>query len=264
MLRKEPRMNTSVYRMMAWFVLVTVLAAGTMAQGLHWKSTTTAMGKEMHTEQFLMPKMMKTLTNGGEALVVRLDKQMIYEIKPESKEYSEMTFEEFDKALQKMTAKNTAMQEKMKDQMKNMPEAQRKMMEQMMGGQDAAATTKNTGEQKNIAGYNCTKYVISQGDKEVMTVWATQDIKEFAGLKKDYEEFAKRFMSNSPGLMGAFKELMKLQGFSMEMQMGTAMTQTVTVMEKRSTPASEYSVPAGYTKVKSKWQEQLGGGDEKK
>jgi hypothetical protein len=252
-------MNSMLRRTVACCVLLIVLFAGALAQGLHWKSTTTAMGKELHTEQFLMPKMIKTLSDGGEAMVVRLDKQMIYEIKPEAKEYSEMTFEEFDKVLQKMTAKNNAMQEKMK----NMPEAQRKMMEQMMGGQNAPATTKNTGEQKKIAGYNCTKHVISQGDKEVMTVWATQDIKEFAGMKKDYEEFAKRFMGNSPGFMGAFKELMKLQGFAMETQMGTAMTQTVTVMEKKSTPVSEYTVPAGYKKVKSKWQEQLGGGDEK-
>lgn len=255
-------MKAIVHRTIHVAILAILILAVASAQGLHWKSTTTAMGKEMFMEQFLMPKMIKTVTNEGEALVVRLDKKMIYEIKPEAKEYSEMTFEEFDQFRQKMLAKSKAMQEQMQEQMKNMPEAQRKMMEQMMGGQ-GAATTKKTDEQKKIAGYNCTKHVISQGDKEVMTVWITSDVKEFSGLKKDYEEFAKRFSADAPGLTGAFNELMKLQGFPMETEMGTMMTQTVTLMEKRSTPASEYNVPAGYTKVKSKWQQQLEGGQEK-
>jgi hypothetical protein len=250
-------MTTSGFRSTVILVLSLVVAAVATAQGLHWSSTTTTMGKELKNEFYLMPKMMKTVTAEHEALVLRLDKKMIYEINPSAKEYSEMTFDDFDQLIQKVKAKTTAMQDKMKDQMKNMPEAQRKMMEQMMGGQEAAATTKNTGETKDIAGHTCTKYIISQGDKEVMTVWSTQDVKEFGALRKDYEEFAKRVMGNAPGLTKVFGEMMKVQGFPMETQMGTMMDQTVTSVEKRSTPASEFEVPAGYKKVKSKLQEQV-------
>jgi hypothetical protein len=158
-----------------------------------------------------------------------------------------------------MASETKAAAEQMKDQFKNLPEAQRKIMEQMMGGagKEAPATTKNTGERKTIAGYNCTKYIIMQGDKELVTVWATQDIKEFAGMRKDFEEFSKRMMGRNPAMGAAAGELMKLQGFAMETDYGTTMTQVVTSMEKRSTPASEYEVPSGYTKVQSKWQQQL-------
>jgi hypothetical protein len=237
--------------------LLTLFVATTaVAQGLRWKITTTSMGKEMNSENFLMPKMMKTVADEGESFILRLDKKVIYTIKPETKEYSELTFEEFDRLTEKVMAKTNAQMNQLKEQMKNMPEAQRKMMEQMMGGEQAAST-KKTGEQKNIAGYSCAQHIIMQGEKEVITVWATQEIKEFAGLKKDYEEFAKRVMGNAPGLTGAFQELMKLQGFAMEIQMGSMMTQTVTMVEKKSTPASEFSVPTGYTKVKSKLQEEV-------
>jgi GLPGLI family protein len=250
-------MNTSGFRSTVILVLSVVVAVAASAQGLHWSSTTTTMGKELKNDFYLMPKMMKTVTAEHEALVLRLDKKMIYEINPSAKEYAEMTFDEFDQLMQKVKAKTNAMQDKMKDQMKNMPEAQRKMMEQMMGGQETAATTKNTGETKKIAGYTCTKYTISQGEKEVMTVWSTPDVKEFAAMRKDYEEFAKRAMGNAPGLTKVFGEMMKLQGFAMETQMGTMMNQTVTSVEKRSTPAPEFEVPSGYKKVKSKLQEQV-------
>jgi hypothetical protein len=164
-----------------------------------------------------------------------------------------------DSLLAKMSTRTDAASAKMNEQMKNLPEAQRKMMEQMMGGagKEAPAVTKNTGEEKKIAGYNCTKYIIMQGEKEVITVWATQDVKEFAGMRKDFEEFSKRMMGRIPGMGAALGELMKLQGFAMETQFGTMMTQAVTSMEKRATPAAEFEVPPGLTKVKSKWQEQL-------
>ncbi len=243
-------------QILALAVLMVVLAS---AQGLHWKATSKAMGKEMNHEFFFMPKMMKTVTDAGEVMILRMDKKMIYTVDAKQKQYSETSFDEVDSLMAKMATKTKSISEKMKDQLKNMPEAQRKMMEQMMGGagKEAPAVTKNTGEQKIITGYNCTKYIIMQGEKELVTVWATQDIKEFAGMRKDFEEFSKRMMGRMPGVNAAAEELMKLQGFPMETQYGTMMTQSVTSMEKRTTPASEYEVPPGYTKVKSQWQEQL-------
>lgn len=243
-------------QLLALAVLMVVLAS---AQGLHWKTTAKAMGKEMNNEFFFMPKMVKTVADNGEVIILRVDKKMVYTVNEKEKQYSETSFDEVDSLMAKMADKTKAISDKMKDQLKNVPEAQRKMMEQMLGGagKEAPAVTKNTGEQKNIAGYNCTKYIIMQGEKELVTVWATQDIKEFAGMRKDFEEFSKRMMGRMPGMGAAAEELVKLQGFAMETQYGTMMTQSVTSMEKRTTPASEYEVPSGYTKTKSKWQEPL-------
>jgi hypothetical protein len=219
----------------------------------------------MKSEFFFMPKMVKTVSEEGEVMLLRIDKKIVYTVNAKEKQYSETTFNEIDTLLAKMVKKTKAASEQMKEQFKNMPEAQRKMMEQMMGGagNEAPVVTKNTGEKKKIAGYNCTKYVIMQGEKEMVTVWATPDLKEFAGMRKDFEEFSKRIMGQMPGMGAAVEELMKLPGFGMETQFGTMMTQVVTSMEKRTTPAAEYVVPNGYTKVKSEWQQQLEKTDEK-
>lgn len=243
-------------QLLALMCLVVVAAS---AQGLHWKTTTTAMGKEMPNELFSMPKMVKVVSGDDEVLIFRADKKVIYTVNAKEKQYSETTFDEFDRLMDKMASRTKAAADQMKDKLKNLPEAQRKMMEQMIGGagKEVPATTKNTSERKTIVGYNCTKYIIMQGDKELVTVWATQDIKEFAGMRKDFEEFSKRMMGRNPAIGAAAGELMKLQGFAMETDYGTTMTQVVTSMEKRSTPASEYEVPLGYTKVQSKWQQQL-------
>jgi hypothetical protein len=258
-------MKTTVQRTIQIFALAILVVAVAAAQGLHWTTTTTAMGKEMKSDFFFMPKMVKTVPEKGEVMVIRVDKKMIYTIDPKEKQYSETSFSQADSLMAKTVNKLNATTEKMKERMKNMPEAQRKMVEQMMGkrASEEPVTTKNTGEEKKIAGYNCTKYIIMQGEKELVTVWATQDNKEFAGMRKDFEEFSKRMMGRMPGMAAAVEELMKLPGFAMETQFGTMMTQAVTSMEKRTTPGSEYEIPAGYTKVKSKWQEELEKADEK-
>jgi GLPGLI family protein len=259
-------MKPTFQRTIQLFTVVVLMVVAASAQGLHWKSTTKAMSKDLNNEFFFMPKMVKSVTDAGEVMLLRVDKKMIYTINAAEKQYSETTFDEFDALMGKMVNKTKANSDKMNERLKNMPEAQRKMVEQMMSGagKEAPATTKNTGETKKIAGYDCTKYIIMQGEKESMTVWVTQDIKEFAALRKDFEEFSKRMMGRMPGMGGAVEELMKLQGFMMETQFGTMATTSVTSMEKRNTPASEFEIPAGYTKVKSKWQEQLEKTDEKK
>ena len=258
-------MKTTIQRIIQLLALAVLIVVASSAQGLHWKTTTTAMGKDMNNEFFFMPKMVKTVSDDGEILLLRIDKKVIYTVNAKEKQYSETTFREVDSLMAKMANKAKAASEKMKEQLKNVPEAQRKMMEQMMGGagNEAPAVTKKTDDQKKIAGYNCTKYIIMQGEKEVITAWETQDVKEFAGMQKDFEEFSKRMMGQMPGMGSAVEEYMKLRGFAMEMQFGTMMTQVVTSMEKRATPASEYEVPSGYTKVKSQWQLELEKPDEK-
>jgi len=250
-------MKTTLQRTIQLFALAVLTVVAVSAQGLHWKTTTTAMGKEMNNEFFSMPKMIKTVSDDGEIMVLRVDRKVIYTVNAKEKQYSETSFHEVDSLLSKLA-------QKMKDRFKNIPEAQRKMMEQMMGGagNEAPAVTTNTGEKKNIAGYNSTKYIIMQGEKEMATVWTTQDLKEFAAMRKDFGEFSKRMMGQMPGMGAVVEELMKLQGFAMETQFGTMMTQVVTSMEKRTTLASDYEVPSGYTKVKSEWQQQLEKTDE--
>ena len=93
---------------------------------------------------------------------------------------------------------------------------------------------------------------MKRGDKEMMTLWVTKDVTGFDNLRRDLMEFGKRTaaLTNMSGLSEAYQ---KIDGFPMEtdMDMMGKMTMVVTKVEKRSTPAGEFSVPAGYTKTDS-------------
>jgi hypothetical protein len=144
-----------------------------------------------------------------------------------------------------------------KDKFKNMPPEQRKKMEAMTGmmggGADAAVEISATGEKKTVSGFACTKYVMTRSGKEVMTMWVTKGVTGFDNLRKDWMEFGKRMAALSP-MSGLGEAYQKIDGFPMETDMdmmGTTMTTVVTKVEKRPTPAGEFTVPAGFTKTES-------------
>ena len=252
-------MNSAIRILLIVVLLLCVLIPG-LAQGLYWKSMTTIMSKEMTNEYYYMPKMYKMVSDEGEIGIFRIDKKVFYEIDPAKHEYSEITFEEMDKMLQKAVDKLKAMSDEMKEQLKNLPEEQRKQMEKMLGGGGAeAVAVRNTGERNTIAGYACTKFVIQQGENEVATIWATAALREFEAMGKDYEEFSKRMMGLNPRLGALAEGMMKVKGFPMETEIGKEMKTTVIKVEKRNVGASEFAVPAGYKKVKSKIEKGLEG-----
>ena len=249
-------MKRTVLRRFVGLLLTAGIAVAAYAQGAYWESQISGgpLGdKVMNQKMFYMPKMAKTVDNeNNQIVIIRLDKQMIYSVDPEKKEYSEMTFEEMEKTMKKVGDKMAEMQKKLE----GMPPEQRKIVEQMMGdkmsgkNQEAAATVTAGNEKRTISGYSCGKFVVSQGDKEIMTVWATKDIKEFEGMRKDWEELTRRLMSMSPsGARGIADAFQKIQGFPIEVNTEQGMKNVVTKFEKRITPASEFEVPSGYKKV---------------
>jgi len=226
------------------------------AQGAYWESQVSGgpLGdKVMNQKMFYMPKMAKTIDDeSGQVVIIRLDKEMIYTLDPSKKEYSQKTFEEMEKSMKKVNSKMAEMQKKLE----KMPPEQRKMMEQMLGdkmmgkNQDAPATVTSGNEKRTISGYSCAKHVVNQSGKEIMTVWATKEIKEFEAMRKDWEQFTRRLMAMSPGgaqsIADAFQ---KIQGFPIEVDMEQGMKTVVTKFERHTTPAAEFEVPPGYTKV---------------
>ncbi len=107
-----------------------------------------------------------------------------------------------------------------------------------------------TDEKKKVSGFNCMKYVAKEGEKDLMTLWATKEVRGFESLRKDYEALTKRMMSMNPGFMkGLVDAMLKVDGFPMETEWG-GLTVMVTKVEPRATGAAEFAVPAGYTKVK--------------
>ena len=254
-------------------ILFTVaLTASAVAQGLYWESTMTGGPVGERVEQmWAMPKMMKGVTKeSGETFIVRLDKELFITIDPKEKTYSEMTFAEMESMMKKASGKMDARMAEMKEKLANMPEEQRKMVEQMMASKmpgmakDAKVEVEKTGDKETISGFACTKYVVNQDGKEAMTLWVTKDVKGFDSMRKDWEEFSKRMMAMNPmggkGLGDAFK---KIDGFPIRTEMAGAFTSTVTKVEEKSTPASAFEVPAGYKKVNPKMMDEMDKMDQK-
>jgi hypothetical protein len=234
----------------------------TFAQGLYWQSTTEETAGKHTEENFAISKMFKMVktggTNDGSIIITRLDKQLFWTLNPEKKTYTEMTFDD----MEKMVSNGSAQMDKMKEQMKNMPEEQRKMMEKMMGTQnDQPVEVKKTGETKSVAGYKCTKFIAFRGEEEVMSLWVTKDLTGFGPLMADWKEFAQRMSAMTARFSKGSSDMYKnIDGFPMETTikiMNNTVTTTVTKVEKRSIPPTEFDIPAGYKKVKSEMKESM-------
>jgi len=255
-------MNYHIARPILASALV-LAGAAAYSQGLYWESTHSGsmmQEKNSISQQYYMPGKFKVVSaDNGETIVLRLDKEIIYTIDPNDKTYSEMTFAEMEASMKKAGARMDAHMAELQKQLESMPEEQRKMMEQMMVDKmpgmkkEGKVEVKKTSDKKTISGYACVKSVITEDGKELMTVWATKDMKDFNVIRKDMEEFGRRMAAMNPMMPKGFLEAMaKIEGFPIETSMGTTMKQVVTKVERRSTPAGEFEVPAGYKKVDPK------------
>lgn len=253
-------------------LLVLGLVATASAQGLYWESTMSGgpIG-ERHEHMWAVPKMMKAVTTEtGEMFIIRLDKELFITVDPKEKTYSEMTFADMENMMKKAGGKRDTKMAEMQKKLEAMPEEQRKMVEKMMGdkmpgmSKDAPVDVKSTGDKKEISGFSCTKYVVAQGDNDVMTLWVTKDVSGFEEMHKDWEQFSQRMMAMNPmagkGIGEAFK---KIDGFPIQTEMGHGMTSTVTTVEKKVAPAKEFEVPPGYKKVKPKMMDEMDQMDQK-
>lgn len=246
-------------------IFVIGLAASAVAQGLHWTSTKKGGPIGERTEDmWVVPKKLKSVTKEtGEALIVRLDKELFITIDSKENTYSEITFAEMESTMKKAGGKMDAQMAEMQKQLAGMSEEQRKMVEQMMGNRtqgmakDAKMDVEKTGDTKKISGFGCTKYAVTQDGREVMTVWATKDVGGFDAMRKDWEELSKRMMAMNPMVKGIGEAFGKIDGFPIQTEMGSGMVSTVTMVEKKTAPASEFEVPAGYKKVKPKMMDAM-------
>jgi hypothetical protein len=230
-----------------------ILAFG---QGLYWETTTSvqmAGDQKINTKSYYLPRMFKQGSE-NEAVVFRLDKQMMYSIDYEGKEYSEITFAELEVYIKKATDELKVQMAELKKQLASLPEDQRKMMEQMMGGKggvddSAKVEVMKTAETKTISGYACAKYQLKKGGEEAATVWTTSGIPGFKAMQKDFQEFSQRLASqmsiNGPQMAEAMQ---KVEGFPVETSI-SGMTASVTKVSSMAVAKSEFDVPAGFKKV---------------
>jgi hypothetical protein len=226
-------------------------ASAAAAQGLYWESTVSGIGSEARTAQiYSMPKMMKVLQADGKAVILRADQNKFITVDTKKRTYREMSFAEMESAAKSMQGQMELVRAEMEKRMKEMTPEQRAMMEKMLpkapGAAAAAVVVKNTGETKTISGYACTKYVATENGKPMLVAWTTKDVKGFETLRDDWLAYQKRLVGTNPTLGSAMVDAYaKIDGFPMETEMGGIKT-VVTKVEARSTPATEFEVPAGY------------------
>jgi GLPGLI family protein len=241
-------------------ILISILIGSfglAMGQGLYWESTTivpAAGGNKIHSNSLYRPHMFKQGSENS-TMIVRLDKEAIYQINNAKKEYSVMTFAELEAYTKKSTQKLEGKMAELTKQFEKMPPEQRKAMEQMMGKQgmtgssNAKIDVKKTGEKKTISGYGCSHYVMTEEGKEVGSVWTTTDVPDFKSMQKDFKEFGERMAAQMPMKGGQMSAAMaKMDGFPVQTTIA-GITTTVNKIEKKSPAASEFEVPVGYKKV---------------
>jgi hypothetical protein len=227
-------------------VTVVVSAFSATGQGLYVESKSSSGDK---IEKFWhRPHMFRSIEDEGKVTVIRLDKGLIYSIDPEKKTYSEVSFSEMNEMREKIATM-------MKKRMEKMPPEQRKMLEGKMGDLKERANrydVSTTGETKTISGFTCTKYLVKHQGGETETVWAADGIGGgMESLRQDMEEFLKR-VSMSMGTGKARTEwYTEIHGFPIQTE-NRGSIKTVTKIEQRSVSASDFEVPAGYTRVKEK------------
>ena len=248
MMTDRIRIVTGVFVSLAW-------ASVALGQGLYWETKTTGLGNDARvSESFAMPKMMKVINPDGKAVIIRADQDKFITVDNTARTYREMTFAELQATGEAMQTQMEAAKAQMEKQMKSMSAEQRAMMEKMMpkmpGGDaaKAAVVVNKTSDTKTVAGYTCTKYVATESGKPVLTLWTTKDVKGFDTLREDWLTFQKRIAGSNRSAGGAIVDAYtKIEGFPMETVMGDITTQ-VTKIEARTTPVSEFEVPAGYKK----------------
>jgi hypothetical protein len=256
--------HTTVRRRTAWVACVLCLGAASYAQGIYWETASSGgpMGdRAVMTKTYVAPKKVKTVTaDGGRSYILRLDKEVAYLVNPTNKTYSEVTFAQLEEGAKKGNAKMDERMAEMRKQLEDMPEDQRKMVEQMMGGRmgmmkkETSFDVAKTSDRRKIQGYTCTKFHVTEDGKEFMSIWASKDVREFEPLRKDFESFSQRMATMQGGITpkGLAAAMQKVDGFPFEIEMENGMKQTVTKIEKRAIPDGEFEIPAGYKKEEMK------------
>lgn len=254
-------MNQRLLRGVPAMSLALLLVVPVFAQGLYWESTRTGslMGDTSEIVKYSYAAKKFKVVNGenGNATILRLDKEVMIMLNPREKTYWEMTFADMEKTAKKADAQMDQKMAELQEKLKNMPEEQRKMVEQMMGNKMPGSKKEpklevvKSGDTRKISGYTCTKYMVNQDGKEFLRVWVTKDVKGFETIRKDMDEFRERMTAMNPMMRKGLTEGLKnIDGFPIETDMGDTMKEVVTKVEKKSIAASEFEIPEGYKKVK--------------
>jgi hypothetical protein len=207
---------------------------------LYWESDQETKGMPGRADESMVIKTYlatyaSRTEHGGQITIMNFDTKVMYLLNPKDKTYQQINISEMGKPPEMKGEKG---------------KMQQQMMKNMMG--DIQVTP--TPETRQIAGYNCRKYLVS-GMMMNSDYWLSKDVKGYEEVKEIGKKVATLFdenpmmkQMNIAGMMG------QLDGFPVQTVMnimkGTTTT-TLKKIEKMSLDKSLFSVPEGYTRTQS-------------
>ena len=219
-------------------------------------SMTGKQSEKTKQKVFYKSGMIKIVDLGeDEITIVRMDKELMWDIDLEDSTYTEMTFAEMEKMSQEGKKQMAAARAEMEEQMKDMPPEERAMVEKMMGsqmskmmgGDDEAGelSLKRTGKKEKISGLNCQQVVVTIDDEPFVEMWVTDKYELGGELFTIYEKM-NLFKYKPNEDMKKFKSFPMKTVFTIDMGMGT-MRNVTTVSEvvKTSVKESEFDLTKG-------------------
>jgi hypothetical protein len=223
-------------------VLGLMITSSAMAD-LYWESDQETKGmpggrpdETRVIKTYLTAYASRTEQREGQITIMNFDTKIMYIINPEAKTYQQINMAEMGKPPEMKGEKG---------------QMQQQMMKNMMGNIQVTPTQ----ETKQIAGYNCQKYLVS-GMMMNSDYWLSKDVKGYDEIKEIGKKIAGIFDEN-PMMkqMNIAGMMSQLDGFPVQMVMnimkGTSTT-TLKKIEKKSLDKSLFSVPEGYTQTQSK------------
>jgi hypothetical protein len=183
-------------------------------------------------------------------------KKMIM-INVSEKSYMELT----ESDMKKMRTQVDAMRAQAAERMKNLPPEQRKQMEKMMAGMGAPdgklpkVTFQSMGQTKTVNGFSCEMYrILRDGvakEEDCVSPWSAKVLQkgDFEGFRKFAEEMAKEMGGAGGGQRDMFEQFDKFPGLPITRHMlDGGEDEEIKSIKRGSIPASQFAVPAGYTK----------------
>ena len=206
---------------------------------------TAAMGGASTSTQYITSDKIR-ISDGETDMIVDLKAGKMIQIDHKKKKYFEITFEEMRQHF-----------EKMEQMIASTP-----MMEKMMGGKLSEVEVEKTSESREILGYDCTKYILNMGGSFSETLWVTPDLE----MPLEYYDASKMMYASMGPMAARFEKMLEsikeIDGFPLAtdvdikvMGKDASSSSEVTDIKNGPIPADLFTVPAGYKKKKSPYEQ---------
>lgn len=219
-----------------WMALLLCLSSSALAD-LYWESTQETKGMQGRPDHvgimknYLSAKASRIEHDNG-ITIMDFESKMIYQLDPATKTYQQINIAQMGQPPADMQGEEG--------------QAAQKMMKSMMSEIQVTPTP----EKKQIAGYDCQKYLVS-GMMMKSDYWLSKSVPGYAEIKEIGRKM-KSLFENNPMMkqMNVAGMMDKLDGFPVQTVMhvmnGT-ITTTLKKIETQSLDPSLFQVPTGYT-----------------